>query len=60
MTCFTDFFFTKSLKSSVCFILSAHLSLDQPHFKCSVATHDYLDHTEQCSCKEPEISFHLR
>ena len=57
---FTDFFFTKSLKSSVCFILSAHLSLDQPHFTCSVATHDYLDHTEQCSSKEPEIPFYLR
>lgn len=32
----------KSLKSSVCFTATAHLSLDQTHWKCSAATSGYL------------------
>lgn len=32
------FFFTKSNKSGVCFILISKLDLDSPHFKCLTAT----------------------
>lgn len=35
---FTLFYPMKSLKYDVYFILLAHLSLDLPHFKCSIDT----------------------
>lgn len=35
---FHIFFILKSSKSSVDFILAEDLRLDQPHFKCSIAT----------------------
>ena len=36
MRYFHSLFHVKPSKSRVCFILTAHLSSDQPHFKCSV------------------------
>ena len=38
---FVLFFNTKSSKSSVYYILSVHLNLYYPYFKCSIVTHGY-------------------